>query len=344
MVRSISSSCCWFNRSLTTVSAMNAPFRKVGGRQILYTGFAGLIAIDGLAAARRRFVGRAKSYARCPSLMRLPSFTAQFEAQMLCGVLPEIPAHRPKLPHLVYEMLAYRMRNVGRRCRSNAATRFLMSKKSTRADLACQALRQAIIEQALPPGTKLPEDELGKRFAMSRTLVRAALAQLQSEGLVDAPARRTATTAKPTLEEAREVFSVRRLLERDVVRLVIERWRPEFGAELEGHIREEDAARKTGDDRVSGRLAGEFHVKLADLSGNRLLRRYLGELVSRCSLILALYGRPHSADCSVKEHREIVAALRARNADAAMAVMEHHLGLVERRALYDEGRDGPFDL
>jgi len=59
-----------------------------------------------------------------------------------------------------------------------------MSKKSIRADLACKALRQAIIEQALPPGTKLPEDELGARFGMSRTLVRAALAQLQSEGLV----------------------------------------------------------------------------------------------------------------------------------------------------------------
>jgi len=70
-----------------------------------------------------------------------------------------------------------------------------MSKKSTRVDFACRALRQAIIEQALPPGTKLPEDELGARFGMSRTLVRAALAQLQSEGLVDAPARRTATTA-----------------------------------------------------------------------------------------------------------------------------------------------------
>ena len=63
-----------------------------------------------------------------------------------------------------------------------------MSKKSTRVDFACKALRQAIIEQALPPGTKLPEDELGARFGMSRTLVRAALAHLQSEGLVDAPA------------------------------------------------------------------------------------------------------------------------------------------------------------
>src|ERR1700744_2047047 len=153
-----------------------------------------------------------------------------------------------------------------------------MTKKSTRVDFACTALRQDIIEQALPPGTKLPEDELGARFGMSRTLVRAALAQLQSEGLVDAPPRRTATTAKPTLEEAREVFEVRRTLERAVVRLVISRWGAEFGAELEGHVREEDAARNGCDERVSIRLAGEFHTKLGEFAGNALLARYLGEV------------------------------------------------------------------
>ena len=221
-----------------------------------------------------------------------------------------------------------------------------MSKKSTRVDFACTALRRAIIEQALPPGTKLPEDELGARFGMSRTLVRSALAHLQSEGLVDAPPRRTATTAKPTLEVAKEVFEVRRTLEREVVRLVIARWRPEFGAELEGHVREEEAARRDGEARVSIRLAGEFHLRLGEMAGNALLRRYLSEVVSRCSLILALYGRPHSADCAVNEHREIVAALRGRDADAAIAVqMEHHLGAVEHRAwLLDQGRDTPFDL
>jgi DNA-binding GntR family transcriptional regulator len=222
--------------------------------------------------------------------------------------------------------------------------RVRMSKKSTRVDFACKALRRAIIEQALPPGTKLPEDELGARFGMSRTLVRAALAHLQSEGLVDAPPRRTATTAKPTLEEAKEVFEVRRTLEREVVRLVIARWRPEFGAELEGHVREEEAARRDDEARVSIRLAGEFHLRLGEMAGNALLRRYLSEVVSRCSLILALYGRPHSADCAVNEHREIVAALRGRDADAAIAVMEHHLGAVEHRALLDQHRDTPFDL
>jgi DNA-binding GntR family transcriptional regulator len=219
-----------------------------------------------------------------------------------------------------------------------------MSKKSTRVDLACQALRQAIIEQALPPGTKLPEDELGVRFGMSRTLVREALAQLQSEGLVDAPPRRTATTAKPTLDQAREIFETRRMLEREVVRLVIGRWQPQFGADLEGHVRAEETAREAGQARVSIRLAGEFHTRLGAMAGNSLLRRYLSEVVSRCSLILALYGRPHSADCAVNEHREIVAALRAGDAEAAIRIMDHHLGSVEQRALLDQGRDAGFDL
>jgi DNA-binding GntR family transcriptional regulator len=219
-----------------------------------------------------------------------------------------------------------------------------MGKKSIRVDVACTALRQAIIEQALPPGTKLPEDELGSRFGMSRTLVRAALAQLQSEGLVDAPPRRTATTARPTLEEAREVFEMRRTLEREAVRLAVVRWRPEFGADLEGHVREEEAARIAGEARVSIRLAGEFHTKLGNMSGNRLLSRYLAEVVSRCSLILALYGRPHSADCAVSEHREILAALRARDADVAISLMDHHLGSVEGRALLDEKNEPQLDV
>lgn len=219
-----------------------------------------------------------------------------------------------------------------------------MSKKSTRVDFACQALRQAIIEQALPPGTKLPEDELGAQFGMSRTLVRETLAQLQSEGLVDAPARRTATTAKPTLDQAREIFVIRRMLEREVVRLVIGRWTPQFGAELDGHVRSEESARQRGEARASIRLAGEFHTKLGEMTGNTLLRRYLSEVVSRSSLIIAMYGRPHSADCAVNEHREIVAALRSGNVGAATEIMERHLGSVEDRALTDGSREGQFDL
>jgi DNA-binding GntR family transcriptional regulator len=214
-----------------------------------------------------------------------------------------------------------------------------MSKPSPRADLAYQALRRAIIEQALQPGAKLPEDQIGAHFGMSRTLARATLDRLHAEGLVDARPRRTVTVARPSLEEAREVFEVRRALEREVVGLVVRRWRPEYGAELEGHVREEDAAKARRDDRVSIRLAGEFHTRLAAMSGNRILERYIGELVSRCSVILALFGRPHSSECAVHEHSEIISALRRGDAGAAIRLMDDHVGSVERRALLSSVAD-----
>lgn len=208
-----------------------------------------------------------------------------------------------------------------------------MSKPSPRSDLAYTALRQAIIEQALLPGTKLPEDEIGSHFGMSRTLARSTLARLKAEGLVEAPVKRTATVARPSLAEARDVFEIRRALEREAVALVIRRWKPEFGARLEGHVREEEAARAQRDDRVSIRLAGEFHTLLAALSGNAVLARMLAELVTRCSLILALYGRPHSSECAVNEHAQIIAALRQGKADVAVRLMDDHVGSVEQRAL-----------
>jgi DNA-binding GntR family transcriptional regulator len=211
-----------------------------------------------------------------------------------------------------------------------------MSKPSPRADIAFQALRQAIIEQALLPGAKLPEDQIGAHFGISRTLVRATLARLHAAGLVDARPKRTVTVARPTLEEARDIFEVRRVLEREAVRLAIKRWRPEHGADLEGHVRAEDAAKARRDDRVSIRLAGEFHIKLAAMSGNRVLERHLAELVSRCSLILALHGRPHSSECAVNEHSEIIASLRRGDEEAAMRLMDDHVGSVEQRAVLSD--------
>ena len=220
-----------------------------------------------------------------------------------------------------------------------------MSRPSPRIDVAHEALKQAILERALQPGTKLPEDEIGEHFAMSRTLVRSVLSRLAAEGLVDVRPKRTATVAQPSLAEARDVFEVRRALEAEVVRLVVKRWKPAFGAELEGILREEDAARARHEEHVSGRLAGEFHIRLAEMSGNALIARYMAELVTRCSLVIAVYGRPHDhsehAD-HANEHAEIIAALREGDAERAVRIMDAHMGEVERRALNEadpaEGR------
>ena len=214
----------------------------------------------------------------------------------------------------------------------------------SKAETAYLAIKHAIIEQALTPGTRLPEDVLGTHLDVSRTLIREALARLTAEGLVEAGRKCTATVAQPSRAEAQSVFEVRACLEREVVRLVVARWTPAMGAALEGHVRHEDEAARTQPPAVCARLAGEFHIKLAQLSGNAVIERYVSELVSRCSLILAIYGKPHASDCAIDEHRALIEALRRGDEKAAVKSMAAHLDGVQGRALMPENKPVDHDL
>jgi DNA-binding GntR family transcriptional regulator len=213
-----------------------------------------------------------------------------------------------------------------------------------KSDLAYAAIKQAIIEKALAPGTKLPEDTLGGHLGMSRTLIRAALARLAAEGLVDQQPNRGATVAQPSVEEAHSVFEVRRALEAEVVQRVVERWKPACGHALEAHVRQEEQAARQGQPAASARLAGEFHTVLAEQAGNPLLARYTSEVVSRCSLILAVHGRPHSSECAVAEHRGLIDALRSGDAKAARRLMAAHLASVQARTLPAQAVEDMADL
>ncbi|HEY3596795.1 MAG TPA: GntR family transcriptional regulator [Paraburkholderia sp.] len=213
-----------------------------------------------------------------------------------------------------------------------------------RADVAYLSLRQAIVEQALEPGTKLPEDALAMHFAVSRTLIRTALARLASEGLIDTGNKRTATVARPTREEAKAVFEVRRCLEVEVMRLVIKNWQPGYVAMLEEHVRSEEHSDQTGNAKFSLRIASEFHLLLAQLTGNPLMERYVSEVVSRCSLILAVHGHEHSQECGIREHRALIAALRKRDIALAQQLMDEHLQSLEERALVDRPDATPPDI
>ncbi|MGZ3327403.1 MAG: FCD domain-containing protein, partial [Xanthobacteraceae bacterium] len=72
--------------------------------------------------------------------------------------------------------------------------------------------------------------------------------------------------------------------------------------------------------------------------------RYVSEVASRCGLILALYSRPHSADCAVSEHRAIIAALAAGDIDRATTVMDQHLEAVAGRALIVSRPPREYDI
>ncbi|UFS58719.1 GntR family transcriptional regulator [Subtercola endophyticus] len=205
--------------------------------------------------------------------------------------------------------------------------------RSRRSASAYSALREAIMENALKPGMKLPEEDLGTHFGVSRTLIRAALAQLSLEGLVDIGKTKSATVAQPTKADALEAFEVRRALEREVCRLVANRWNAEMGETLAAHLAAEKAASDEHNHKVSIRLGAEFHILLADMAGNALLRRYLFEVVGRTTLILAVYGQAHPQQDSLDEHILLVEALGRGDSAAAEAIVDAHIQSVEDRAL-----------
>lgn len=200
-----------------------------------------------------------------------------------------------------------------------------------RAQAVHRVLKRAILDQALSPGSKLPEDSIGERLGVSRTLVREALVRLSQEGLVELRPNKGAMVARPTLEEGRNLFLTRMALERLVVETLSGKLTRDQIGVLSAHISAEEAAKK--ERAPSIRLAGEFHTLLAQMTNNTSLIRYVNELVARSSLILALYGRPHSSECAVSEHQELLDKLIAGKTDEAAALMAHHLDSVTTRAL-----------
>lgn len=195
----------------------------------------------------------------------------------------------------------------------------------------CRALRRAIVERAVAPGDRLPEDALGERFGVSRTIARQALGQLAGEGLVELRRNRIAVVATPSWEEARDTFDIRIGLERLVVARLAGHLDTGQEAALQAHVDREEAAQRGGEPG-SIRLATEFHLLLAQMTGSPVLERYVGELGYRCALILSLYSRPHSAECAVAEHRALIAALVSGDTSRATALMDHHLDAVAERA------------
>lgn len=198
-----------------------------------------------------------------------------------------------------------------------------------------ESITTAIVERRLMPGTKLAEQKIADIFKVSRTLVRQALMQLSRDKLVTLEPARGARVAEPSVDEARQVFEVRNMLESAMIKRAATELTAHQIAELRQHIQQEMAAVRRTDVPGRTRLLADFHVVLALMLGNQALADILRDLVSRCSLIALMYQSAHSAEHSLQEHVAIVDALERRDAKSAVRLMEEHLHHVERNLQLD---------
>lgn len=201
-------------------------------------------------------------------------------------------------------------------------------------------LRRMIVEGEIKPGERLVEDRLSHILGASRTPLREALHRLEQEGLLSK--REGGGYELPLLsaEEVEEAVETRALLESYAASLAARRAAPQTLADMERSVEDFRQALERGDHRELVAQNARFHGLIGQAAASRLLSRLMQELeglVERLSAGPAEGREP--GDWSVAEHEQILAALRARDPEAAALAAGEHVRRGGRWILSRLGRD-----
>ncbi|WP_245442845.1 GntR family transcriptional regulator [Methylobacterium terrae] len=189
---------------------------------------------------------------------------------------------------------------------------------------AAAALRRLILLNLLAPGEALNEPDLVARLGVSRTPVREALKLLAGEGLVTLRRNRTALVARLDPADLVPLFELEAALESACAGLAAERMNP---AELDRLAGLQDALEAARDDRDAyTRLNRQAHRLIVTAARSPAIAEAHGRAFARLerarNFALAADGRVAE---SLAEHRAILEALRAREAERARTLMHAHV-------------------
>jgi len=193
------------------------------------------------------------------------------------------------------------------------------------------------MDHRLPPETRLVEERLCEIFGLGRTRLRQVLQRLAHERVVTLMPNRGAIVSKPSINEAREVFAARRVLEAGIVQTFLETATRADIKRVNEHVVRERAAWRENNRRAMLKLSGEFHLVIAEAAGNSILLELLRDLVSRSSLIIAVYQVPGTPPCPPDEHQQLVAALDRRDRSAVDLMLAHLDHLLAELRLEEPG-------
>jgi DNA-binding GntR family transcriptional regulator len=216
--------------------------------------------------------------------------------------------------------------------------------KGDRVAAIYRCIFDAVVDQRLPPGAKLTEEQLGAVFDASRTIVRTALQSLAHDHIVTIERHRGAFVSAPTIADAQDIFFSRRVVESAIALEVARKIRPDDVERLRALLADEREALGRGDRRVAIRLSGAFHMAIAMICGEGALTRFLAGLISRSSLVIALYGRGPASACGHHEHAALVDALAAADGPRAAALMAEHLEHIMGDLVLARRSDGRIDV
>ncbi|WP_136617950.1 MULTISPECIES: GntR family transcriptional regulator [Mesorhizobium] len=206
---------------------------------------------------------------------------------------------------------------------------------SSRSQTIADKLTRAIIDHRLVPGCKLGERELSEIFNVSRIVVRQALIRLADDGLAQIERNRGAFVAKPSMQEAMEIYDALTLVEQGVAAQLSDRLGPAGWAELRQHVERQRQAVAAGNDALADVLGQEFHTVFVRLSRNKVMQEIHAQLVRRTTLLRSLITADFDYCNLLDDHSRVVDLLEKGRLKQAMDLIDTHHRAVVRGYIMD---------
>ena len=214
-------------------------------------------------------------------------------------------------------------------------------------DMVFQELYDRVVNLDLPPGTRLSEAEVAKDMQVSRQPVRDAFYRLSQKGFLLIRPQRSTVVTPISVEAVHGARFIRTALELETVRAALGRAAPSAWEGLEDLIaRQEQAVDRDARPEFHA-LDDAFHAQICVLAGQPQVWEVIRDNKAHMDRVRFL-SLKSGAPLAVKDHRRIVAALRAGNEAVAVAEMRAHLGRIAgiidairaEHAAYFEREDG----
>jgi DNA-binding GntR family transcriptional regulator len=181
-----------------------------------------------------------------------------------------------------------------------------------------ETIREDILKGALRPGEKVAEPELADKFGISRTPIREAFRQLESEGYLTVIPRKGAVVASLSERDVAEFYAIKSILEGYAARIAAEKLADRDIERLEAINDRLDKLAREGDVKTFFRVHNEFHELFIKAAGNDKLNELISQLVMKFNRPrLASLSLPGRMEISVQEHRKIIEAFRNKDGERA---------------------------
>ena len=188
------------------------------------------------------------------------------------------------------------------------------------------AIRSGILDGRYPLGSRLDQQTLAEEFGASIIPVRESLRQLEAEGLIEIAPRRGAFVVSPTVDEVREVYRLRAVLEAFATKQAVPVLSGAALAQMDGLVAQMARTGRGNTYDNWSRLNQEWHFALYAGAASPLLMQFIGTLWDRCRLTSNVYARDLShRSRSNADHEKIMAAVHAGRDELAAKLISTHV-------------------